>query len=139
MRQIKYIAVHCSATKASMDIGAKEIRKWHVEERKWSDIGYHFVIRRDGTLEFGRPLERAGSHVKNYNTTSIGICMVGGIDAQGKAENNFTEAQFERLRLLLSNLTAQFPAAEVKGHRDFPGVHKDCPCFDVKKWWSENV
>lgn len=137
MRPIQYIAVHCSATKGSMDIGAKEIKKWHVQDNGWTDIGYHYVIKRDGTLEEGRPLERAGSHVKNFNSNSIGVCMVGGLDAAGKAENNFTPEQFDTLKLLLHHLHSRFPEAEILGHRDFPNVKKDCPCFDVRKWWLE--
>lgn len=136
MRRIDYIAVHCAATKPSMDIGASEIRKWH-RDRGWSDIGYHYVIRRDGSLEEGRPLERAGAHVKNYNTHSIGVCMVGGIDDAGNPENNFTDEQFDTLRMLLHHLHAQYPEAEILGHRDFPRVAKACPCFDVKEWWGK--
>ena len=138
MRRIDYIAVHCAATKASMDIGASDIRRWH-KDRGWSDIGYHYVIRRDGTLEEGRPLERAGTHGKNFNNNSIGICMVGGLDKSGEPENNFTDDQFTTLRLLLHNLHARFPEAEILGHRDFPRVAKACPCFDVKEWWGKYV
>ena len=143
MRNIKYIVIHCSATKANIDanvtlpgedIGAKEIRRWHVVDRGYSDIGYHFVIRRDGTVETGRPLARIGAHVLNYNANSIGICLVGGLDESGKAENNFEPLQWESLKKLVADLKKRFPKAVIQGHRDFPRVAKECPCFDARAW-----
>lgn len=133
----KYLVVHCSATQAKADIGKAEIKRWH-QERGWSDIGYHYVIRRNGELEYGRPEGVAGAHVVGFNNVSIGICLVGGIDSKGAAQNNFTEAQFATLKTLLEKLKISYPSAIIQGHRDFPNVAKDCPCFDVKKWW-ENV
>ena len=130
---IKYIVVHCSATKANMDIGLAEIDEWH-RARGWSGIGYHGVIRRNGTLESGRPLDVPGAHAKGHNHESIGVCLVGGLDSNGRPENNFTEAQFETLRLIIGGFRKHFPAAEVLGHRDLPHVAKDCPCFDVREW-----
>lgn len=132
-KSTSWIAVHCSATQAKADIGAKEIRQWH-RAKGWVDIGYHFVIRRDGTVETGRPIDVIGAHVENFNHASIGICMVGGINAQGKAEDNFTPAQYAALAELLRDLKARYPKAQIQGHRDFPGVKKDCPCFDVRSW-----
>lgn len=78
MREINLIVVHCTYSRPSMDIGVEEIRKWHVEGNSWTDIGYHYVIRRDGTIEDGRPIERPGAHVKGHNSNSIGIAWVGG-------------------------------------------------------------
>ena len=134
-KETKYIAIHCSATGADMDIGAKEIDRWH-RQKGFFSIGYHYVIRRDGTLELGRDEGDIGAHVQGYNASSIGICMVGGVNADdfSKAENNFTEEQFRRLRDLLLDLTVRYPDAEVLGHRDFPDVAKACPSFDVRKW-----
>ncbi len=134
-KQTDFIVVHCSATKVSADIGAKEIKQWHID-KGWSDIGYHFVIRRNGTLETGRPIENVGAHVAGYNHNSIGICLVGGIDSKGHAQANFTNAQYSRLRELLKTLLSKYPTAIINGHRDFPGVSKDCPCFDVADWWA---
>lgn len=142
MRAVTQLVIHCSATKANVDenitlpgedIGAREIRRWH-QRQGYSDIGYHYVIRRDGRVEIGRPLERAGAHVKGHNATSVGICLVGGLDERGRAENNFEPAQWVSLRELLKDLLRRFPGAEILGHRDFPGVKKDCPCFDARKW-----
>lgn len=135
-RQIDHLVVHCSATPPTADIGRKEIDRWH-RERGWLMIGYHFVIRRDGTVETGRLVERVGAHVEGHNKHSIGICLVGGIDAKGKPENNFTHEQFKALRELLFGLLSYCPEATVLGHRDFPGVAKACPSFDVGGWWAK--
>lgn len=132
---VKYLAVHCSATPPSMDIGANEIDRWH-RARGFLKIGYHFVVRRDGTVEFGRPTNEVGAHIEDFNSESIGICLIGGVDASKlqKPENNFTPAQMESLRLLLLSLVKLYPDAVIQGHRDFPGVTKACPSFDVKAW-----
>lgn len=128
----KYLVVHCAATKPTMDIGLREIRQWH-RERGWLDIGYHFVIRRDGSVEKGREVTTVGAHVEGHNYESVGICMAGGIDAKGKPENNFTTAQFESLRALLGKLKADYPSAKIVGHRDLD-PKKACPSFDVASW-----
>ncbi|QXV74636.1 lysozyme protein [Rhizobium phage RHEph21] len=128
-----YLVVHCAATPPSWNGGAKEIRQWH-REKGWIDIGYHFVIRRDGTVETGRPENTVGAHVENHNSNSIGICLVGGVDDKLKAQNNFTPAQFAALALKLRELKKKYPNVTVQGHRDFPGVKKDCPSFDTRKW-----
>lgn len=132
---IKYIVVHCSATKPHQHIGVEEIRKWH-KDRGWDDVGYHFVIRRNGTVEAGRPLNVAGAHVEGWNHCTWGICLVGGLDAEGHAVDNFTSDQKEMLKYLIEYLRWRAPRADVQGHRDFPDVHKDCPCFDVRKWYA---
>ncbi len=134
-KETKYIAVHCAATPAGMDIGVKEIDRWH-RQKGFLKIGYQFVIRRSGQLEIGRDEDEIGAHVQGYNAVSIGVCLVGGVDADdvSKAENNFTEEQFSTLRTLLERLQIQYPDAEVLGHRDFPDVAKACPSFDVRAW-----
>ena len=68
--------------------------------------------------------------------TGVGICMVGGVDAANKPENNYTEAQFKTLAELVGLLAARYKGAKVVGHRDFPGVAKACPCFDAQQWWA---
>lgn len=134
-RKIDGIIVHCAATKPNQDIGAKDIDRWH-RQRGWLMIGYHYVIKRDGTVETGRPIEKAGAHVEGHNANTIGICMAGGINNEGKAENNFTEAQFASLAKLVKELKAKYPTAFVKGHRDFTSK-KECPSFDVGSWWQK--
>lgn len=136
MRKITHLVVHCSATKPSVPVDAKMIDRWH-RERGFLKIGYHFVIKRDGTVETGRDLTEPGAHVAGHNATTVGICLAGGLNEKtGKSENNFTDEQFKSLVGVLSQLLDLFPEAEVLGHRDFPGVAKDCPCFDVRKWVS---
>jgi N-acetylmuramoyl-L-alanine amidase len=131
---IKLIVVHCAATPPDMDIGADEIRKWHTD-KGWSDIGYHYVIRRSGDVETGRPESVKGAHTYGYNTNSLGVCMVGGVDAKGKPDSNFTANQYAALERTLHSLTAKYPSAEVAGHRDFDNG-KACPSFDVNAFWS---
>lgn len=139
IRKVDKIIVHCSDTCARMNIGAPEITKWHVDERGWKDIGYHFVIRRTGTIELGRDLdkdgdvyEEIGAHVAGWNSRSIGICLVGGRGDDGTAENNFTEDQFKSLENLLRIMKADFPGATIHGHNEF--ADKACPSFDVQEW-----
>lgn len=124
-----YIVVHCAATKATMDIGVREIRQWHVQQG-WLDVGYHFVIRRNGDVEDGRPHGVVGSHVKGYNSRSLGICLVGGIDAKGAPEDNFTAEQMNSLKLLLLAQKRTYTQAKIVGHRDLDSG-KACPSFDV--------
>lgn len=130
-----YIAIHCSATPEHMDIGAAEIRKWHTD-KGWRDIGYHFVIRRDGQVELGRDINEIGAHVRGFNDESIGICLVGGVDRAQSPVHNFTVSQMDTLGGLVSGLKQIYRNADVYGHRDFPGVNKACPCFDVPVWWK---
>lgn len=128
-----FIVVHCAATKPKQDIGAADIDRWH-RALGWACIGYHFVIRRDGTLEEGRIENQIGAHAEGHNANSVAICMAGGVDDNLKAQNNFTEAQFKTLAEKLRELKAKYPHAVIQGHRDFPKVAKDCPSFDVKAW-----
>jgi len=128
------IVLHCAATRPSQNVGVADIRKWH-KERGWSDIGYHFVIRRDGRVERGRAEDEVGAHVAGRNIDSIGICMAGGLnELTWKPENNFTIPQWAALEKLVRSLTIKYPRAKVLGHRDFPGVQKACPCFNARAW-----
>ncbi len=133
MRKINWLVIHTAATRPGMDIGAKEIRQWH-KAKGWSDIGYHYVIRRDGRVEKGRPDARVGAHVAGHNRDSLGICLVGGVNDNLVPENNYTEAQWKALEELLHKLVQKYPEGKVRGHRDFPGVSKACPCFDAEPW-----
>jgi N-acetylmuramoyl-L-alanine amidase len=131
--ETNFIVVHCAASTAKMDIGRADIDRWH-RARGWFTIGYHYVIRRDGTLEVGRPEDVVGAHVLNHNSDTIGICLAGGLAADKKTpEDNFTQAQFATLETLLRTLKGRYPDAEICGHSDFP-EHKTraCPVFDLK-------
>ena len=136
MRTINKIIVHCSATPECRDVSPEEITRWHVEDNGWSDVGYHFIITLDGVVHSGRALERAGAHVKNHNSDSIGVCYVGGMDAEMKlAKDTRTEEQKESLVDLLCELKDVYNA-DIYGHRDFSS--KECPSFDAKKEY-ENI
>lgn len=132
IKEVRYIVVHCSANSANSWLRAKDIKKFHVLKRGFSDIGYHYVIPTDGKIELGRSLLYAGAHVAGYNQYSIGICYVGGLTADGKPADTRNEAQRKALNRLISQLHAQYPDALICGHRDFPGVNKSCPCFNVQ-------
>lgn len=131
MRSIHYIVIHCSATRASADIDATDIDQWH-KERGWSGIGYHFVIKRNGNVQRGRPLAKVGAHVKGYNRHSIGICLVGGVDGNNYPQDNFTLDQLENLRQMLWYMTNMFPNAKIVRHNELD-AYRDCPCFDLTR------
>jgi len=126
------IVVHCAATRPDQDIGTAEIRAWHLA-RGWRDIGYHFVIRHDGTVERGRPEAAVGAHVRGHNARSVGVCLIGGLDDTGTPAASFTGRQWDALAGLVEALRRRYPGAAVVGHRDLdPG--KACPSFDVAAW-----
>ena len=131
MRKLEKIILHCSATPKGRDVSTETIRKWHVEGNGWSDIGYHFVIRLDGTLEIGRPLERIGAHVKGHNRGSIGVCYIGGTNAgTKKPEDTMNHTQEQTFRNLVVSLRASWGDLSLHGHNEFSS--KACPSFDVQ-------
>lgn len=132
MRNINEIIIHCSATKEGQDIISSTIREWHIA-KGWSDIGYHFVIRLDGTIEYGRPIEKIGAHCKGRNKGSIGICYIGGVSSDGKTNmDTRTPEQRKSLESLVNALKTVFNISLVSGHNEYT-TFKDCPCFNVKK------
>ena len=138
IKTVDWIIVHCAATMPSMDIGFVEINKWHMA-KGWFGIGYHYVIRRNGVIEKGRPETRPGAHVRGLNEVSLGICLVGG-SKEGDAhvaEENFTRQQMQSLESLIEELEHRYPNAPVIGHRDVPNVSKICPSFDVMGWYED--
>lgn len=137
MRKITHIVHHYSATYPDQDIGAAEIDLMH-RARGFSSIGYHYVIRRDGTIERGRPESQVGAHVKGHNANSIGICCIGGLDRRtgpNVGVDNRTPAQKAAAARLTRELLGRHPNARVVGHRDLGPTQ--CPAFDVAKWWAE--
>jgi len=132
MRTINLILIHCSATPEGRAVSMEEIRRWHIEERGFRDIGYHFVIEIDGRVRTGRPLDQVGAHCVGRNRDSIGICYVGGMDAENKTpKDTRTPEQKASLFRLLGVIGSRFPLAHVRGHRDVaPG--RACPSYDVK-------
>jgi N-acetyl-anhydromuramyl-L-alanine amidase AmpD len=138
MRSLNKIIIHCADTYEDMDIGAEQIRKWHVEDNGWSDIGYHYVIRRNGVVEFGRPISKTGAHTKGHNVDSIGICLVGGRGEGNAPDDNFTSIQKVALRSLIDALKFTLnPDFEVCGHNEFS--KKACPSFNAKKWFNQSI
>jgi len=133
MDKINKIIVHCADTYAAMDIGADTIRSWHVNERKWSDIGYHYVIRRNGTIENGRDDNIAGAHARDHNGDSLGVCLVGGKGEDNNPEFNFTAPQIMSLIELCSDLTEKYNC-EVIGHNEVSD--KSCPNFNVQEFFG---
>lgn len=83
-------------------------------------------------------MDAIGAHVEGFNSTSVGVCLVGGVAEDGTTpQDNFTKDQYMSLLVLLKGLQKMYPEAEILGHRDFPGVKKACPSFDVRKWWDK--
>jgi len=131
------VAIHCSATPPTMDIGVEKIREWHVKDNGWDDVGYHFIITRDGTIEPARPEEMQGAHAPKVNHRSIAICMIGGSDANGMWSNNFTNEQWVTLKALLLNLTKKYEIKKIIGHYQVDDK-KECPSFKVPEYLEEN-
>lgn len=127
---VSYIVVHCSATPLGMDCGAKEIDAWH-KGQGWSCIGYHYVVRLDGTVECGRPIYQVGAHVSGYNHCSVGVCYIGGIGRDGKPADTRTASQKTALLRVLRELRVRYPNAVIVGH-NFLNPKKACPCFDAR-------
>jgi len=135
-RRIDKIILHCSATPEGKDYTVAQIRQWHLA-RGFSDVGYHYVIYRDGSVHRGRPETQVGAHTTGYNTHSIGICYIGGCEATKNAKGDYppkdtrTPAQRAALIRLVAELRRQYPAATVHGHNEF--ANKACPSFNVQK------
>ena len=124
MRLIDTIVVHCSDTEEGT---VESIRRYHIEVKGWHDIGYHYVIYRDGGIHEGRPVEEVGAHVEGANQTSIGICLIG--------KDHFEQCQFDALKRLILTLQNTFSRINsVKNHYEFPSAiaqGKTCPNFNV--------
>lgn len=129
-RKINKIIVHCTATKEGIDYTVNDVRKWHLG-RGYSDIGYHYLIYRDGSVHNGRDVDIIGAHCSGYNSNSIGVCYVGGLDKKGDPKDTRTEAQKESLLRLLTELRSLYPDAKIHSHKDF--ANKACPSFDATK------
>ena len=126
---VKYLVVHCSGLPIGQLPSAEDIHQYHRNKNGWVGIGYHAVIRHDGTIENGRPPYWQGAHVKGHNHESIGVCLIG------RGMNEFTDEQFESLWDVLQQWREMFPDAEVVGHGDLDTAKYYCPGFDVRAWW----
>jgi len=142
MRQIKQIIVHCTATrpdwweKKTINEQVKEVEKWHVVDRGWKAIGYHYLVGRGGEVVQGRPIEMIGSHARGHNKDSIGIALFGGFgsDADDLATDHFTPLQLAAAYDLIRKLQGQYNIKneQVIGHNRISS--KACPGFRVQKW-----
>lgn len=135
MREIKYIVIHTTATPQSATVSA--ILKYWREVRGWRSPGYHYIIDAAGKIHDIWPIDKISNGVAGFNKNSIHVCYIGGVDRKKKAIDNRTPAQKKSMVKIVSELTEQFPEAEVLGHRDFPNVKKACPCFDARDWWAK--
>ncbi len=135
MRAIKYIVLHCTATSANTSI--QSIQNYWRTVLGWKNPGYHYIIKPSGEVVSLLPIDQVANGVAGYNTNSIHISYLGGVDAKGRATDNRTAAQRAAQLRLIKQLKTQFPSAVVKGHRDFPNVKKECPSFEVKDWLKE--
>jgi N-acetyl-anhydromuramyl-L-alanine amidase AmpD len=153
----KKLTVHCTASRQGVYLTAAQIRKFHTDPKPkgmgWSDIGYHAIIRTDGTIEQGRADTVTGAHVGGFNTGNLGVALVGGLDHNGKAFNTFNYLQMNALYAYILEKCEKYniPLDSVCGHRDYsPDLNKDgkitsnefikeCPCFDVREWLSARL
>lgn len=136
MRKLDTIVIHCSKTKAREDIGVKEIAFQH-KQQGYISIGFHYVIRRDGTLEEGRPIEKPAMFNGVYNKTSINICLVGGADRTGEPLNNYTVPQWNTLRILVEDLIQKYHIYKVCSHSVIDANSFE-PSFNVEQWKINN-
>ena len=141
MRTIKYIAVHCTAGHQSQTIAdlQQEFRR-----NGWKNPGYHYVVKSDGTVTQLLDEAKVSNGVMGYNSVTVNVAYIGGIDARGRAVDNRTDEQKKTLRALLRMLRKRYPKAVIQGHRDFsPDLNHDgritpneymkmCPGFDAK-------
>lgn len=134
MRKINKIILHCSATPEGRSHSLDDFRRWHVDGNGWKDVGYHFIIDIDGSIYAARSLNQAGAHTIGHNTDSIGVCYVGGVDADMKPKDTRTDAQKESLDQLLTYLSYRFDAS-ISGHNDYTNA-KACPSFKAKEQYE---
>lgn len=125
---IKYLIIHCSDTSDEKDLSARDIHKMHLNFG-WDGIGYHKIIKRDGTLENGRPEIWIGAHTYGLNEKSLGVCLIG--------QSNFTSYQFNSLEKLLIEWKTKYPNTIIKGHSEAIKTKKTCPNFDVQEFLSQ--
>ena len=140
MKELKAIIIHCSATRALWMSGntlaeqAQEIRRWHVQENGWSDIGYHGLFGRLGDYAEGRSLERDGAHTLGHNRDTLGLCLIGGHGSSetDAPEDHYTPEQLHALASFLQNVREVHPDVPIHGHNEFAA--KACPGFSVPDW-----
>jgi N-acetyl-anhydromuramyl-L-alanine amidase AmpD len=137
MRTITFIIIHCSAVRPDQMSSAAQIDSWHRDRGFHLGIGYHYVVRRNGEIEPGRPEWMIGAHCLHHNSHSIGVCYEGGLDIRGQPADTRTPEQKAALRWLLTMLHKAYPRALIVGHHDLNPT-KDCPCIkDVANEYAD--
>ena len=134
MRSVNLIVIHCSATRCNRRFTVDMLKACHNARFGNKGIGYHYYIERDGHLYQTRDESLVGMHARHYNAHSIGICYEGGLNEQGQAADTRTPEQRAALIALLRSLKEDYPQAEILGHRELEGVHKECPSFDCQEY-----
>ena len=132
MRKIDLIVVHCSATRCDQHYSVRALIRDHSD--RFGFTGYHYYVTRGGMVYQTRHEQLIGAHAKGYNQHSLGVCYEGGLDTRGNPADTRTQKQKRALLALLKQLKAEHPQAQILGHRDLPGVKKDCPCFDCSEY-----
>ena len=135
MRTIKFLAVHCTATSQTASISA--IQSYWKNQLGWKMPGYHFIIKADGETVNLLAIDQVSNGVKGFNSVSINVSYVGGVNAKAEPLDTRTPAQKIAMLKLLKELKQKFPTAIIQGHRDFPNVAKACPSFDAKKEYKD--
>jgi N-acetylmuramoyl-L-alanine amidase len=130
LKQVNRIIIHCSATREGAKFDVEDINRWH-KAKGWAGCGYHIVLPLGGRVQYGRSLNRTGAHTYGKNSDSIGICIIGGLDKDGKPKDTRTQEQIDTLKAVISALKEDYPNATVHGHNEFS--NKACPSFDVSK------
>ncbi len=140
---IRYIVLHCSATRSTQDYSPEALERDH-RARGFRGIGYHYYVRRSGEVIPCRPLDQIGAHVRGYNACSWGVCYEGGLDSAGRPADTRTPKQRASLLRLLAQLKGYAPQARILGHRDLSPDRngdgritpeewlKSCPCLEAE-------
>jgi N-acetylmuramoyl-L-alanine amidase len=130
---IRYLTIHCAATPEGRDVSADDIARWDIA--KFGQESYHHIVTLDGVAHRRLADTVKGAHVGGANTGNIGVCYVGGDAADGKTpKDTRTDLQRAALAQLVHDYRERYPNIVVRGHRDWPGVAKACPSFDVQAW-----
>ena len=134
-RRITHIVLHCTATPQTTTVAS--IRRYWQDSLKWRSPGYHRIILADGSVTVLAPDSQLANGVAGHNANSIHVSYIGGVNGKGQPVANRTAAQRATTERLVKELKLRYPAAAAVGHRDFPGVKKACPSFDVATWLKE--
>lgn len=132
---VKFLTIHCAATPEGRHVSAAQVTEW--DKAKFGQTSYHWVVELDGTSVRTLRDDQKGAHVGGHNTGNIGICYIGGVDKKLNPKDTRTDAQKKTLLTLVRTYKERYPGIVIRGHRDWPGVNKACPSFDVAKWLAE--